>query len=38
MKQVLEEGSYKTRNFTSFACHLTLLELLNNAGYDELDI
>ena len=34
MKQVLEEGAYKTRKFTSFACHLILLELLNNAGYD----
>lgn len=38
MKQVLEEGPYKTRKFTSFACRLTLLELLNNAGYYELDI
>jgi hypothetical protein len=38
MKQVLEEWSYKARNFTSFASQLTLLELLNNADYDELDI
>jgi hypothetical protein len=28
----------QNKKIHKFACHLTLLELLNNAGYDELDI
>jgi hypothetical protein len=32
-----ERRILQTRNFTSYASHLTLLELLNNAFCDELD-